>query len=257
MPLTLNFQFGFWDWLLLLVVTLQATVIAYLYRPKWKALALSLPFPFTVAYLALGQPVNATNVSGLALWFGFMHGVRILRQNRRWPIVPTIAAMALAYSGIALALAPVLPASGAAFWLSMVLLLTLACWGFFFLPHQDEPGHRTSLPLWAKLPILAAVVLFLLILKKYMQGFMTVFPMVSVLAVYEARHSLGTMCRQMPAIAITLMIMFAIIRLAEPGLGCARALALSWIACLILFVFFTRRAEDAPRGAGQALDRYG
>ncbi|MBI2441762.1 MAG: hypothetical protein HYV35_10375 [Lentisphaerae bacterium] len=255
--MTLNFQFGFWDWLLLLVVTLHATTIAYLYRPEWKALALSLPFPFTVAYLALGQPVNATNVSGLALWFVFMHGVRILRQNRRWPIVAAIALMALAYSGIALALAPVLPASGAAFWLSLGLLLALAIWAYYAAPHQNEPGHRTSLPLWAKLPILAAVVLCLLILKKQMQGFMTVFPMVSVLAVYEARHSLGTMCRQMPAIVITLLAMFAIIRLSEPGFGSARALALSWVACLLLFAFFTRRpACNAMRSiAGRQRER--
>ena len=77
----MNFQFEFWDWMLLLSVTAQSACIAYLYHPKWKALMISLPVPFTMAALAVGQPINATNVAGLALWFIFMHGVRILRQN--------------------------------------------------------------------------------------------------------------------------------------------------------------------------------
>lgn len=203
MPLTMPLQFGLWDWLLVLAVTLQSATIAYLYHPKWKALVISLPVPFTLAYLALGQPLNITNVAGLALWFMFMHGVRILHQNWSLPIVPTIAAMTIAYCLIAMAMAPVLPATATAFWLSLGLLIPLAFWVHRYLPHKDEPGNRTTLPLWIKLPIIVAVVLFVLILKKQMQGFMTVFPMVSVITVYEARHSLWTMCRQVPTVIVT------------------------------------------------------
>jgi len=237
----MNFHFEFWDWMLLLAVTLQSAAIAYLYHPKWKALIISLPVPFTMAALSVGQPINATNVAGLALWFMFMHGVRLLHQNRRWPIVPAIAVMTLAYCLIAMALVRVIPISGAVFWISLCFLLPLVLWIQSRLPHKDEPGYRTPLPLWIKLPIIIAVILLVLILKKQLQGFMTVFPMVSVIAVYEARHSLRTMCRQVPIAIITLMTMFVIIRLAEPLVGLHWAMAPCWMACILLVTLFTRR----------------
>jgi len=237
----MNFNFEFWDWMLLLAVALQSSAIAYLYHPKWKALIISLPIPFTMAALSVGQPINAVNVAGLALWFMFMHGVRLLHQNWRWPIVPAIAVMTLAYILIAMALVRVIPVSGAAFWISLGLLLPLVFLVQSRLPHQDEPGYRTPLPLWIKLPAIIVVILLVLILKKQLQGFMTVFPMVSVIAVYEARHSLRTMCRQVPIAIISLMVMFIIIRLAEPLIGLRCSMAPCWIACLLMVAFFTRR----------------
>ncbi len=237
----MNFHFEFWDWMLLLAVALQSLAIAYLYHPKWKALIISLPVPFTMAAIAVGQPINAVNVTGLALWFMFMHGVRILHQNRRWPIVPAIAIMTLAYCLIAMALLRIIPASGSAFAISLCLLLPLVLWVQSRLPHQDEPGYRTPLPLWIKLPIIVAVILLVLILKKQLQGFMTVFPMVSIIAVYESRHSLRTMCRQMPIAIIAMMAMFVVIRLAEPLIGLRWSMLPCWAVCLLLLVFFTRR----------------
>ena len=140
-----------------------------------------------------------------------------------------------------MALVRIIPVSGVAFWISLGLLLPLVLWVQSRLPHQDEPGYRTPLPLWIKLPIITVVILIILILKKQLQGFMTVFPMVSVIAVYEARHSLRTMCRQVPIIIITCMIMFIIIRLAEPWMGLRWAMLPCWIACLLLLTLFTRR----------------
>lgn len=237
----MNFHFEFWDWMLLLTVALQSSAIAYLYHPKWKALIISLPIPFTMAALSVGQPINATNVTGLALWFMFMHGVRILHQNWKWPIVPAIAIMTLAYGLIAMALVRVIPISGVAFWISLCLLLPLVLLVQSRMPHQDEPGYRTPLPLWIKLPIIIVVIFFVLILKKQLQGFMTVFPMVSIIAVYEARHSLRTMCRQVPIAIIASTTMFIIIRLAEPLMGLRWAMLPCWIACLLLLTLFTRR----------------
>ena len=240
MLLLMNFDFGFWDWMLLAAVTLQSAALAYLYHPKWKALVISLPVPFTMAALAVGQPINATNVAGVALWFVFMHGVRILYQQWRWPILPAIVVMALVYSFTALALIRVIPVSGIAFWLAMALLAPLVLWVHTRMPHRSEPGHRTPLPLWIKLPLIMGVILVLLILKKQLQGFMTVFPMVSVIAVYEARHSLYTMCRQVPIAVVTLLTMFIIIRLLEPVIGLHLTMIPCWIACLLLLVAFTR-----------------
>lgn len=237
----MNLHFEFWDWMLLLTVVLQSSLIAYLYHPKWKALIISLPVPFTMAALSVNQPINASNVAGLVLWVVFMHGVRILHQNRRWPIVPTIAIMTVVYCSIAMALVHVIPTSGTAFWISLGLLLPLMLWGQSRLPHKEEPGYRTPLPLWIKLPIITIVILIILILKKQLQGFMTVFPMVSVIATYEARHSLNTMCRQLPIAIVTVMTMFVIIRLVEPWIGLRWAMLPCWIACLLLVTFFTRR----------------
>jgi len=237
----MNFHFEFWDWMLLLAVVFQSSAIAYLYHPKWKALVISLPVPFTMAALSVGQPINAVNVTGAALLIMFFHGVRLLHQNRRWPIVPVIAIMTLAYCLIAMALLRVIPVSGAAFWISLGLLLPLVFWVQSRLPHQDEPGYRTPLPLWIKLPIIVAVILLVLILKKQLQGFMTVFPMVSIIAVYEARHSLRTMCRQVPIAIMAATTMFVIIRLAEPLMGLRWAMVPCWIACLLLLTLFTRR----------------
>ncbi|MDD5677236.1 MAG: hypothetical protein PHW60_04490 [Kiritimatiellae bacterium] len=237
----MNFNFEFWDWMLLLSVVLLSSAIAYLYHPKWKALIISLPVPFTMATLAVGQPINAVNVTGAALLIMFFHGVRILHQNRHWPIVPSIAIMTAAYCVFAMALVRVIPTSEAVFWISLCLLLPLVFWIQSLTPHQDEPGYRTPLPLWIKLPIITVVILIILILKKQLQGFMTVFPMVSVIAVYEARHSLRTMCRQLPILMISCTTMFVIIRLAEPLMGLRWAMLPCWIACLLLLTLFTRR----------------
>jgi len=237
----LHIHLEFWDWMLLLTVAFQSSAIAYLYHPKWKALIISLPVPFTMAALSVGQPINAVNVTGLALIIMFFHGVRLLHLNRHWPIVPSIAVMTLAYCLIAMALVRVIPTSGDAFWISLCLLLPLVLWVQSRLPHHDEPGYRTPLPLWIKLPIIMAVILIILVLKKQLQGFMTVFPMVSVIAVYEARHSLRTMCRQLPIIVISFTTMFVIIRLAEPLMGLRWAMLPCWIACLLLLTLFTRR----------------
>jgi len=237
----MNFHFDFWDWRLLLAVFLQSAPIAYIHQPKWKALMVSVPLPFTMAVFAVGQPINATNVIGLALWFMFMHGVRILHQDRRWPIVPAIAIMTLAYCLIAMALVRVIPISGVAFWISLGLILPLVLWVQSRLPHQDEPGYRTPLPLWIKLPIIMVVILIILVLKKQLQGFMTVFPMVSIIAVYEARHSLRTMCRQMSITIVVFMTMLIIIRLAVPWMGLHWAMVPCWTAYLLLLTLLTRR----------------
>ena len=107
---------GPWDLLLIAAVSVQATVLAYLYHPRWKALVLTLPIPFTMASLALGRPIDATNILGLGLLLLFTHGVRVLHQRLRLPIVAAIVLSALAYCVAGWALAgvpPPMPSSGA------------------------------------------------------------------------------------------------------------------------------------------------
>jgi hypothetical protein len=242
-------DFGFWDILLIAVVSLQATVLAYVYHPKWKAFMLSLPIPFTVAVLAVNRPIDATNVLGMTLLLFFTHGVRVLYTGLRVPIVLSIIAAAGSYCLIGTLLATVVPQGETAFWLSCAVTLVLAVVLLRVLPYREEPGHRTPLPVWLKLPLIIGVIMFLLLLKKSLHGFTTMFPMVGVIGAYEARHSLWTTGRQIPAIMLTMIPMMIVCRLTQSTLGLGLSLLSGWIVFLIVLVPVTRFMWDSSRVA--------
>lgn len=241
----MGFHLSHWDYLLIAAVSVQVALMAYLPHPRWKAFVLSLPLPFTLASLSLGRPVDATNVLGFALFLGYAHGVRILYRRCRLPIAGAIALSALGYAAAGMILARAVPAGGAAFWLAMAAVLAAALITHRLFVPGEEPGHRTSLPVWIKLPIIVAVVSALVLGKQYLKGFMTVFPMVGLVGAYEARHSLGSLCRQVPLLMAGMMPMLAIMRLAQGGLLESRlppqaalliSLGLGWIAYLLVLV---------------------
>lgn len=232
---------GFWDILLIVVVSLQATVLAYVYDAKWKAFILSLPVPFTVAILSVGHPVDATNVLGLTLLFIFTQGVRVLHTNLRFPIVPAIITSALSYCFIGWQLTLIVPRDRTFFWGACAATVVLAIFLLRLLPHRDEPGHRTLLPLYIKLPLITLVIVAIVLMKQALQGFMTVFPMVGLVAAYEARHSLWTMGRQMPVVMLTMTPVMIVCAVAQEPLGIAPALALSWVVLLLILMPLTRQ----------------
>lgn len=225
---------GPYDLLLIAVVSAQATVVAYLYRPRWKAFVFILPLPFTLATLALGQRVDATAALGMCLVALFAHAVRLLYTRLRAPIVPAIAVSALGYCLAGWALAGTVPGDDRTFYAVMVCAVAGAIGLLWLPPHREEPGHRTSLPIWVKLPIIIAVVVFLILVKHQLRGFMTMFPMVSIMATYEARHSLWTLCRQIPIQMFGMAAMLTVSRLFEPQVGLAPSLAAGWIAFLAI-----------------------
>ncbi len=231
---------GLWDVLLIAAVSVQATALAYLHHPKWKALLLSLPIPFTLAILAVGRPVDATNALGFVLLLVFTHCVRVLHQELRVPIIAAIVLSALLYGTLGWLLAGLLPPSDAAFWSAMAFILVLGIALLRFLPARREPGHRSPLPVWVKLPLIAAVVLLLVLLKSGLRGFTTAAPMVGVVAAYEMRHSLWTACRQIPLLMISMTPMLILCRLTSAELGIAGALGLGWIGTLCVLVPLTR-----------------
>lgn len=218
-----------WDLALLVVVSVQATSIAYVRRPRAKALLFGFPFPFSMAFLALGQPVDATNILGLMLLLGFMHAVRWLHVKKGWHIVAAIAAAVIAYALVGAVIAHYIPRKEWIFWVSFGVLATLAFTLLIGQPHRDEPEHRSPLPVSTKLLAVAAVITALVLAKQWLQGFMTVFPMVSVVAAYEARHSLWTMTRQVPVMLLSLGPMLVTIHVAQPYLGPYGALAVGWL----------------------------
>jgi hypothetical protein len=246
---------GLYDVLLGLFVVAQVTAVAYLYHPKWKALAFSFPIPFTLGTLALGQRVDATSVIGLTLILLFMHTVRLLYQRQSLPIVLAILCSALGYCLVGWALAKVVPRTDLAFFLACGGALALAGVLVRLPRHPDEPGHRTSLPIWVKLPIILAVVLFLVVVKQQLRGFMATFPMVGVLAAYEARHSLRTLCAQIPIMLLCMIPLMMVARFLEPRIGPEASLAIGWIPCLLILACFSRWLWNGRNGETELTQR--
>lgn len=232
---------GPWDVALVVGVSAHATIIAYLYRPKWKAFMLSLPVPFTLASMSLGHRVAISNVVAMAMLQVWALAVLLLYRRLRVPIVLSIALAAGAYCAAGSVLVGVLPAGDAAFWCAAAGAWALGLVLFMSLPHREEPGHRSSLPVWVKLPVIVCVILFLVMMKSTLKGFMTMFPMIGVVAAYEARHSLWAIVRQMPILMMTMVPMMAVCRIAQGrGMGLGPSLALGWIVLLALLVPLTR-----------------
>ena len=233
-------NFGWHDLALVVAVSIQATLLAELREPRWKAAMLSLPIPFTMATLALGKPVSASHVLGLPILYLYAHSVRLLHLEWRVPIVPAIILGAAGYLLIASMLAGVIPNTDASFWTACIVTFALGVTLLKLTPRRNEPAHRSPLPVWIKWPIIATVIVLLVTIKNTLQGFMTLFPMMGVVAAYEARHSLWTICRQMPVVMMTLTPMMAACRLSQEHIGLYGALIVGWLTFLAVFLPFTR-----------------
>lgn len=233
--------FSGWDLALIVLVSLQATLLAYLPQPRWKAFLFTLPIPFTLATLSLGQPVNCTNVAGLLLLFGYAGGVYVLHARWQFPIVPAIIACAIGYCGLAALLAPHLPQSDLAFWGVVTFVFLTGVLLYSIMPARDEPSYRSPLPVHLKLPLIMMVIFFLVLVKRYLQGFMTMFPMVGVIGSYEGRHCLWTLTRQVPVLMMTTLPMMVTMRLLYPFAGLAGSLAGGWVVFLAILIPLTRR----------------
>lgn len=226
--------FSGWDLLLIIAVSIHATALAYVPHPRWKAFLMTLPIPFTLASLSLGQQVSASNVLGLVLLLGYTVAVYTLRARLRLPIVPVIVLCAAGYCVLAAATSPWLPRTAPVFWGALAVTMVVGLVLFGALPHRDEPSYRSPLPVYIKLPLIALVIVMLVILKKYLQGFMTLFPMVGVIASYEGRYCLWTLTRQIPVVMLTLLPMMAVMRLAYPAVGIGWAIGAGWVVFLVM-----------------------
>ena len=250
-----------WDMGLLGAVVLQSTVVAYLHDPKWKAMGLVVPIPFTLATLAVGEPVGPMHATGLLLLLGYTYGVALLYNRVRLPAVLSIVLCAAAYCVVAMWLAAFMPRTEAAFWLALGFAGAVAATLHYVLDFRLEPGHRTPLPLWVKLPSVSCVVIGLVVIKHALRGFMVSFPMVGVIASYEARRSLGTVCRFMNVTVMAFVPMMAALRLTQERLGLPGALAAGWAVYLMMLVPLVRglwRQAPAPLpGARVAPDSQG
>jgi len=239
-----------WDLVLLAVVSLQGTLLAYLPHPKWKALIMTLPIPFTLASLAIGAPIDATHVVALNLLLAYTHGVRLVHDRLKLPILLAIFLSAAGYVLAGALLRPIIPRTAAAFWTACVLTLFIAGAAHALFRLRREPDHRSHLPVWIKIPIVAGVILALILMKRILGGFMTMFPMVGVVASYEARTCLGSVCVALPDFMFAMVPMFVVVRLLQPALGLGTALAAGWVVFLPMLTplirdFWGAKSEEA------------
>jgi hypothetical protein len=236
-----------WDIALIAVVSVMGTAVAYVRHPEHKAFVLMLPVPFTLAMLSVGRPVDATNVLGMGLLFGFTIGVWGLHARWRWPILAAIVTCAAGYCAVGAAIARWRPAGALTFWVAAAAMLGGSLALIRTLPYRAEPHHRTPLPVWVKLPAIALVITGIVAIKQQLGGFMTMFPMVGVVAAYEARHSLWTMVRRMPWIILIMTPTMALIRLLQAQIGLPAALALAWPLVLALLWLLRNHYTTAQR----------
>ncbi|HCL27296.1 MAG TPA: hypothetical protein DIC52_02535, partial [Candidatus Latescibacteria bacterium] len=243
---------GPWDLVLVVVVSLQATVVAYVATPRMKSLFLTLPFPFTVVVLAIGLPLDAANILSMLLLLGYMHGVRVLHDVVGVPILLAIGLSLAGYCVGGWAAAGVVPSGPVAFWGAAVFILALGILLFLRNAPRAERAHRTQLPVWQKLPAVLAVVLLLVVIKQELRGFATLFPLVSVIGAYEARHCLWSLSLTVPALMITLVPVMGVVYLTQDQLGLEGGLAVGWLVLLMLLVPLLRwqwRRWPAPVAA--------
>jgi len=239
-----------WDLALLIAVSLMGTVLAYLYHPQWKAVMLTLPIPFSMAFLSLQKPIDVTNIAGLLVLLAFTHGVRILYYNYNVRIFISIAVSAVGYCVVGTLLAKVLPKTEAAFWTVFGLAVLTGIAFYLLQPIRGDRGHRTTMPIWLKLPVMIGVVLILIVIKKSLQGFMTIFPMVGVIAAYEGRFSMWTNCHKISLIMFSTGPMMAAMYIMQhwfhwPAIP---ALALGWVVLLSIVLPMTREIWTLPAG---------
>lgn len=248
----IDLNLGFWDFLLIAVVAVQGTLLAYVYHPKWKSLLLTLPFPFTVAYVAVGKPINATNMAGLILLLLYTHGVRICYNKFKFPIVISIFLSALAYCIVGFLTSELLSENSLVFWIAAASSYIVAIIAMIVFPHRDEGGQKSPMPVWLKLITIVAIVFFLVVVKRGLGGFVTVFPMVGIVAAYEARQSLWTISRQIPIVMLTMGTMIVTMRIFQGFLGPYWSLAVGWCVFLCILIPTTRKIWKKQYGEVKA-----
>ena len=201
---------------------------------------MTLPIPFTLASLAVGASLDTTHVVALNFLLAYTHGVRLLHDHARVPIIPAIIISAAGYCLAGAFLRPLLPLTPAAFWLACALTLLVAGATRALYRKPNGPGHRSHLPFWIKFPLVAGVILTLILMKRVLQGFMALFPMVLVVASYETRYNLGSVCAALPDFMFAMVPMMAVVRLVQPQTGLPAALGVGWIGFIFLQALLVR-----------------
>lgn len=232
-------NFGTWDYILMVVVSIQSLIVAYLAKPTWKVILVALPFPFTATMMAVGRPIGDSNLIGLLLYFIYVQFVRIFYSRWKMPIIPSIIISVIIYCSLGVALLRILPESQVSFWILSGLIWIF---GVILLRHTTfkiEQEYKSPLPVYIKLPVVVGIVFVLILIKGILQGFTTLFPLVSIIAAYETRHSLWTFGSQVPVMILSMVPMMGGIRISQYQLGLGPSLLVGWILYLLVFIPLT------------------
>jgi hypothetical protein len=162
--------------------------------------------------------------------------VRLLHQNLKLNIILSIVISALGYCLISFVLAGKLPQTGLAFWIACLCVMAIGVIAWFITPHRIENGSRTTLPWYIKYTAVFMVIFCLLLMKKWMSGYMANFPMLGVVLSYEGRFCLYSVCRQMPIILLSIVPMMAVCSFFQNSIGIYFSIVLGWIVMLIFLV---------------------
>ena len=232
----LNFlsTFGPYDYALIVIVTLQATAVSYLHHPRLKALIFMLPIPFTFTALAVGKPIGTDNIAGFFLFLLYMFLTLTLHTRFRLPIIPVILISAITYTLIGALIRPFIPQGTLYIVIFLLAAALIAILILRQMPLRQEPGQRTNLPIYLKLPILAAIIITLLCIKSLLGGFLTLFPIMGMISAYEARNSLHTLTRHALLFVLLFVPTLATILLTQPHLPLPAALLTGWATYLTL-----------------------
>ena len=184
------------DIALIVIVTSMAAGIAYLHDPRLKALLYTIPLPFLAARYASGVPVDATHVLGVFTTLAFLSLTLLGLRRFRLPIAVAEGIGIAVFCGIGFAVGRWVPSSDAAFWVAVAVVVPALLALRLFLKPVHEPGHRTQMPVWIKVPLILLIVVLVVWAKGPLRGFMPTFPFVGTFAVYETRRSLRTTVRQ-------------------------------------------------------------
>jgi len=225
---------GLWDIVLIAVVVIQAGILTYVSDPRKKSLILVFPFPFTFATISLGGKIDATNVLGLVNLTLFTYGVRFFYAKLKLNIVFSIVFFALLYCFLAIVVARILPDKEIVFWISAFFVTVFALLLALLTDCPVENPYRTDLHPAIKIPVIVAVVSMLVMLKKQLAGFMTVFPMVGVIAAYESRFMLASVCRQLPVLMVCLISLMMTLKIVASITNFWVGLICGWIVFLIV-----------------------
>lgn len=243
------------DFALIAVVTLMATAMAYVHSPRAKSVVFCLPLPFTAAVVSSGQSVDLTHLAGMAMVLVFPWLVWLLHVRWKMNIIVADLLALGAYLAGGFALARVLPRGGQGdeLWFAAVAVgMTLASAALLLLPPRAEPGHKSGMPIYFKVPAIMAIVSLIIMAKDPLRGFMPCFPYATLFAVYESRRSLYTLAWRMPVMGLGVVPFLAVFRWLQPEHGYAAALAAAWLCyvpvALLLDQYYTRRAASVPRG---------
>lgn len=237
----MNFSFGIWDFILMFAVSIQATMLAYMHNPKIKAILYSIPIPFTLASLSLGHPIDVTHVLGLPMVFIYTNGVRWLYVEGKLPIIIAIIIGALVHCVAGVAVARFVPVTEKSFWIAITGVTAFSVWTYMAMPEKTEEGHKSPLPVIIKFILIMLIIAGLIIIKKALRGFMAFFPMVGVVAAYEARNCLWTLGRQVPVLMLGMCPLLAICHVTQSKIGLAYGLLTGWVAFLAVLAGFSRR----------------